>query len=927
MFTWRSLYAEIATRLLTFENRQSELIDLMVEMDARGLNVTPFTDQATEGTKTRLREIDPFTFFTIFNRSIKQQNRLKGLQFIKERWQLQAPLPQDFHGLPTISALNAWFFPWEFLRKSDDIPMLWSLARELVNGGWAAVSPQTFDRCLAIHQVGVGKLTSGMFWIAPSGCLPLPATTVEYLEAKNIPVDVFDWQSMDTLLQRVRAELSSDFVQESHNAWLHCANADAPKFAISDEIANKVWTAFLRSYPEFKSFSYPGEKFAAHEIEYKRNGLKKLEQSGGRAEVQRLLDGGDPSAALQLLIKTVSLNIASFQSWRPSIGLDQPEVLADVLRGFLSATEGPYEDADTLQPIFDALNRHGLKPAWDTLSVLLWGLRPTDYFPIKISYYRELAEKLGWELPSKRPTATSMDQLIRFGRAFWEIAKPKEPRDWVDVQSFLWAVCGAYGSEPVEPVPVPKAKQVWVIAPGENARLWDEFHAQGMVAIGWDMLGDLRLYKSKQEIAKELQAHDDRSSRSNDALCCWEFAREMQVGDLVIAKKGLSRIVGLGRVTSEYSYQPARDEYHSVRSVDWLRVGEWETKEPFTMKTLTNLTPYPDFVRGVLSTLDRPALGDELFGSYTQPDMPKVLTAEEVKKAKAFDRGVALARMFMSESSFDGMLAQLRRKKNIILQGPPGVGKTFIARTLAYALMEEEDSSRVKMVQFHQSYGYEDFIQGLRPTANGTYVLRDGVFYSFCEQAEADSRPWVFIIDEINRGNLSKILGELMMLIEADKRDKQYAMPLAYSDPSTEGFYVPPNVYLIGLMNTADRSLALVDYALRRRFAFVSLKPEFASGKFRSALIDAAVPAEVVDVLVQSLTALNDDIRKDGSDLGEGFCIGHSYFCPGDRVGDHRAWLSGVLDFEIKPLLQEYWMERADAADEAIVQIKKKLFP
>jgi 5-methylcytosine-specific restriction protein B len=252
------------------------------------------------------------------------------------------------------------------------------------------------------------------------------------------------------------------------------------------------------------------------------------------------------------------------------------------------------------------------------------------------------------------------------------------------------------------------------------------------------------------------------------------------------------------------------------------------------------------------------------------------------------------------------------------------VGKTYVAQTIAYSLLKEKDTSRVQMVQFHQSYGYEEFIQGLRPTANGSYVLRDGIFYSFCERAREDSRKHVFIIDEINRGNLSKILGELMMLIEQDKRSERYALPLAYADVGTPGFYVPPNVYILGLMNTADRSLAMVDYALRRRFAFVSLKPEFQSPKFKQHLLAGGLDGALADRLIAGLQNLNESIKKDRLDLGEGFCIGHSYFCA-HTEGLDRSWIDDVLDFEIRPLLLEYWMESSERADKAISDLKAAL--
>ena len=182
---------------------------------------------------------------------------------------------------------------------------------------------------------------------------------------------------------------------------------------------------------------------------------------------------------------------------------------------------------------------------------------------------------------------------------------------------------------------------------------------------------------------------------------------------------------------------------------------------------------------------------------------------------------------FINEEKFLKMVSLLNRKKNIILEGAPGVGKTFLARKIAYQLMGEVRDENIEMVQFHQSYSYEDFVQGIRPSDNGGFEVRNGIFYNFCQKARRSDEPFVFIIDEINRGNLSKIFGEMMMLIEADKRSKKYAIKLTYSEEDDDRFYVPSNVYIIGCMNTADRSLAIVDYALRRRFAFCKIAPEF----------------------------------------------------------------------------------------------------
>jgi len=270
---------------------------------------------------------------------------------------------------------------------------------------------------------------------------------------------------------------------------------------------------------------------------------------------------------------------------------------------------------------------------------------------------------------------------------------------------------------------------------------------------------------------------------------------------------------------------------------------------------------------------------------------------------------------FLPRDVIERVLRRLQSKKNLILQGAPGVGKTFLARKLAYALMQECDDTRIQAIQFHPSFTYEDFVRGYRPTGDaGHFELVDGPLLRICQAAEVDPGvEYVLLIDEVNRGNTSQVFGEFLGLMEADKRGSAHAVTPLYRRADDEKFAVPENLYLIGTMNIADRSLALVDYALRRRFSFETLEPRYRDAIYQDWLSERRMPKALVRRIVDRMSELNDEIAND-SQLGPDFKIGHSFFCP--RGDDFSAldgtWFSEIVETEIIPLLREYWYDSQD---------------
>ena len=498
---------------------------------------------------------------------------------------------------------------------------------------------------------------------------------------------------------------------------------------------------------------------------------------------------------------------------------------------------------------------------------------------ISASKYFEIVYKLGAFLSSDQSKLKNFMELSFEAWRYSEEINRQKRAD--EKQRKTKAKGAALADDDIETI------HYWIYSPGKGAKIWDECYDNNIMAIGWDAIGDLRAYNSKDEIKQVMNKHYDPSrSYIHSACATWEFANEMKPGDIVFAKNGMHLIIGRGVVKSDYIYDSQRKEFKNIRKVEWTDRGEWECSRQSPMKTLTDITSFTDYVEQLNLFFDRDMLDD---GETLETSYP------------TYDKDRFLDSVYMSDEDYNTLVSLVKNKKNIILQGAPGVGKTFAAKRLAYSMMGVKDPNRVMMVQFHQSYSYEDFIMGFRPSENG-FKLKHGVFYEFCKRAEVDSdNDYFFIIDENNRGNMSKIFGELLMLIENDYRGEKHKIRLAYND---EYFSVPENLYIIGMMNTADRSLAMIDYALRRRFSFFDMTPGFDSVGFKK--YQENLDCEVFNKVIDAVKALNIEIAKDDS-LGKGFCIGHSYFC--NRESIDNMWLENVIEYDIAPMLREYWFD------------------
>jgi 5-methylcytosine-specific restriction protein B len=834
MFSWIPIHREVIHRILEDRQDEKELLTILRQMEQQGLKVISLQDKGADGQNIPLAEIDPFTFLASFNRGVTDKNRRENWHFVKTQWGLNAPMPDDFTGIPTLNNMSSWLFPYANHREKDHVGLLWRVASLAADGDVEKVEEDLFDRCLELKKVGIASLTIGLFWINPEKFLPADHKTTAYGKAKGITTKPENYQSYRQWLREMTERLGHEYPQISHAAHLFAVGA-APEvtpvepscryWTMSAGRGGKYWEEFWKESIIAIGWNVPPDP--------------DLRLFKSKEDIRQRLQELEPDGSSK---KNDALAFWQF--------------VHEIRKGDV---------------IFA---KHGLT------RLLGYGVVESDYdFDPERTHYKHIRRvkwlaRGEWDLPEEG-TKMALKTLT----------------DITPYPDFVELIAGKVGLEMgLEPKPgdvtPPAGIAYWWL--NANPKIWNFEETP---------VGQKQTYTSHNEKGNKRQKY--------------RYFQEVKTGDLVIGyvTSPPKEVVAVCKITRGLHQTENGEEIEFEKLEQLAKPIAYETLQ--ANPDLTNCEPIINN-QGSLFKLTEQEY--EVIRSLI--DETNITVTTEIEP---YDKKKAMRGLFLAETQFDEMLDALKEKKNVVLQGAPGVGKTYVARRLAYALIGANDPQRIEMIQFHQSYSYEDFIQGFRPTPKGHFDLKCGIFHHFCRRAqreEAQGKPYVFIIDEINRGNLSKIFGELMMLIEPDKRGKEHAIPLAYCQDADEKFYIPENLHLVGMMNTADRSLAMVDYALRRRFRFITLQPEFGSASFFDFLVAAGAKPELVRMTVARMNALNEVIAADTKNLGPGYQIGHSYFCPCPGIKPDEDWYRRVIESEIVPLIQEYWFDNEQKVKE-----------
>ena len=833
---WIEFYKEFANKLLEFKNNRKELINKLKSI-FKYINIK--TPKIFEE-----KDIDPFTVFGLFNKGMF--DRMNIIEGIANKFQINSKTPEEFYRVPILFPLSAILFNTADKSKNEDIKNLWNVFESAINyaDNKTNENREAFINAFDLAKDIKGnkwKLTQGLYWIRPFNYINLDNPSRKFIIENNIIPD--------------------------YNKYL----SDANKTMINGEeyltICDKLIESINNNNYEFKdltelSFSaYYTINIIQKNTDKVNNNDKKEGDLLSLAETY--FENGQFEEAIKILLELLELNPNN----------------SNILNFLGYCYEGNGQYIEAAEAFINA------NKGWAKFYI---------EFANKLLEFKnnrkELIEKIKLVFNSNKieiPNIINEEDIDPF-TIFGLFNKGLSERR----TKILKGIANIFEINSKTPeefycVPVYRNFNSNFYNPLQNEKndieaLWNIFEASINYADN-NTNENREAFVKYYNLAKDIKGNKWKLTMG----LCW--IRPFNY--ISLDPYDIELIIKYNLIPAEYLKYIKKSDNSIPNAEEYLIICnimiENIKNNNYKFNNFFELSDYALYIVCVTRNKNKEGNTMNIENNFNK-----------------YDKNKFLQEVYITDKEYDKLEKLIKDKKNIILQGSAGVGKSYAAKRLAYSIIGEKDNERVKMIQFHQSYSYEDFIMGYRPkNETDGFELKEGVFYKFCKEAEMDENKenkYFLIIDEINRGNISKIFGELFMLIENDKRGEEYALELVYKDD--EKFFVPENLYIIGLMNTADRSLAMLDYALRRRFAFYDMKPAFESEQFKE--YQKNLKNSKFDNLIKKVEELNKVIKED---LGEGFCIGHSYFCNLETVEIDK--LSLIIEFELIPLLKEYWFD------------------
>ncbi|MCL2019015.1 MAG: AAA family ATPase [Oscillospiraceae bacterium] len=895
-YDWIAFYSELANKLLPYKNNRDELLTIIKGILERTERKNYFHD---------VDDMCPFTTMGMFNLGIKDSNRIKTLEAFAEVFGIVAPIPKVFEGIPILNNMKSWFFSSKAYDRTKHIDELWNLFEASI---FFADNPtdelkarfiKAFNFVIS-QPVSKWITTCGLYWIRANSYIPLDGNTRAYLKNrgftfKGIPSGENYLKICEDVKYKVLGSDGIDtFPMLSRTAWLENNHESAEKISYwlcyaHENDLDIFMTEDLYAYARFRGNDLSESILNTEKWD---EFLKYIKKVPNRTEKEQ-------SEFISFKQIKKGDKIALFSSYKYST----PSEIKSIGRVTGNAVDCYRYDKDL---------GHIINIKWETsenLKVKLNGI-----------YQHEI----------NRVNDEDIDKI--FSKNTTNIIDNFITNQVININELL------------------DRFRIYVENSGvkRNGSRYKNAVKKTFDYLGY---GEIVTFPDMSEIISELEnLRDSFDEHKNKIKVRLKEKEQYLINDGWI-HASFSHIIPFLKKTSGI-YLPNREIINNDISTPAISLKELaikvleDTRKPMTdieiweyalskdwdeQLSTIGKTPWQSIYAILSSYKDGSPNSDKRIKIIDSTQRRKFVISSFNEEFVSYDKNKFLFEVYFNSDKYDDIVALLNRKKNIILQGAPGVGKSYMAKRLAYSIIGAKDEEKIEMIQFHQNYSYEDFIEGYRPCEDGGFELKQGVFYNFCDEAkkyeqeyincinskdedlqkEADKYKCFFIIDEINRGNLSKVMGELMLLLENDKRGEEFSMKLTYS---CEPFYVPENVYVIGMMNTADRSLAMIDYALRRRFSFVPIEPVFEHHQF---IADFKNNYHEAETIIEKIKKLNDFIAKK---LDIGHQIGHSYFC--SKKPFSQKDIEGILKYEIEELLNEYFFDDEDVLKEAKDKLK-----